>query len=58
MDVCEAEIFLETHRRMYDNGWRLADPDSKTGGKQYLMPNKAEDRRRVLEILRAGRKAG
>lgn len=58
MTVCEAEIFLETHRRLYDSGMRLADPDSKTGGKQYLMSNRAEERLRVLNILRSGRKAG
>lgn len=55
MDVCDAETFLETHRRLYDRGFRLADPDSKTGGSQYLMPTKAEMRQRVLAILRSGR---
>ena len=58
MTVCEAEIFLETHRRLYDRGFRLADPDAKSGGRQFLGSNRAEERLRVLRILREGRKAG
>jgi len=58
MPVCEAETYLETHRRLYDRGFRLADPDNKSGGRQALTSNRREDRERVLRILRAGRAAG
>jgi len=36
MHVCEAEVMLKVHRQMYDRGWRLADPDAKTGGPDII----------------------
>jgi hypothetical protein len=53
MDVCEAESFMETNRRLYDKGWRLADPDARSGGRQHLQSNRTEIRQQVLEILRS-----
>lgn len=32
MNVCEAEVMLSVHRRAYQNGFRLVDPDKKNGG--------------------------
>jgi hypothetical protein len=52
MSYCEAEILLETNRRLYDRGWRMADPDRKDGGKQFLMPIPLEEKLKVLSILR------
>lgn len=50
MSVCEAEIFMMTNRKAYDAGFRLADPDAKSGGPD-LIPRVATDHR--LEIIRA-----
>jgi hypothetical protein len=36
MHVCEAEIMLTLHRKAYDNGFRLVDPDSKNGGRGII----------------------
>lgn len=55
MDPCEAQVMLETHRKMYDAGFRLADPDDVAGGRQFVSSNRAETRRQVLDILRNGR---
>jgi hypothetical protein len=53
--VCEAQIMLTFHRQAYDNGFRLADPDSKTGGRDHLLSSRIEVRKRVLQTLRMGR---
>lgn len=55
MSPCEAQIMLTFHRQAYDNGFRLADPDSKTGGREILMSSRLEERKRVLQTLRMGR---
>jgi len=36
MSVCEAEIMLEFTRKAVDAGFRLADPDSATGGPDII----------------------
>ena len=36
MGLCEAEIMLEFHRSAYKAGFRLSDPDSKTGGPDII----------------------
>jgi hypothetical protein len=36
MSPCEAEIMLDFHRKAYDAGFRLADPDVKTGGPDLI----------------------
>lgn len=56
MDVCEAEVFMETNRRLYDAGMRMTDPDAQSGGRQLIQSNRADTRRQVLEILRNARK--
>lgn len=56
--VCEAQIMLTFHRQAYDNGFRLVDPDSKTGGRDHLLSSRVEERQRVLQALRLGRVKG
>jgi len=53
--VCEAQIMLTFYRQAYDNGFRLTDPDSATGGRDILLSNRLEERKRVLSALRMGR---
>lgn len=36
MTVCEAEILLTTHRRMYEKGLRMTDPDHRHGGPDLI----------------------
>jgi hypothetical protein len=43
MNVCEAEVKLRTDQRMYDAGFRMADPDSRTGGAQVINRLTVED---------------
>ena len=43
MSVCDAETILSVHRRMYDAGFRMADPDSRTGGPDMIKRTSAED---------------
>ena len=55
MSVCEAHTFLEVSRRAYDAGFRLTDPDARTGGRNLLLSARIEERSKVLNILRSGR---
>lgn len=44
MTPCSAEIFLGITRRMYDAGFRMADPDDrKGGGHQLITRSSVED---------------
>ncbi len=52
MDICEAEILLRTHRQLYDNGFRLHDPDDRYGGKDFIPRVAGEHRARTLRMLR------
>jgi hypothetical protein len=36
MNVCEAEAILKIHRQAYLNGYRMHDPDSKSGGADII----------------------
>lgn len=38
MGYCEAETYLQFHRKAYDNGFRLTDPEAKNGGKELISP--------------------
>ena|ERR1700749_453281 len=51
MTHCEAETVLMMHRKLYDTGFRMPDPDRKDGGKQPIMPIAREDRRRLIATL-------
>lgn len=42
MNVCEAEAFLKFNRQAYLSGYRLADPDKKSGGPD-LIPRIGSD---------------
>lgn len=50
----EAQVFLDFNRLAYDAGFRLADPDDRSGGKELIMPVANEDTFRFMNIL--GRK--
>jgi hypothetical protein len=53
MDICDAQIFLETQRRAYDAGMRQTDPDAPKGAaKQLIRPVTFEDRLKVLAVYR------
>lgn len=43
MNECEAEVMLNTARKLYDNGMRMADPDHKHGGYDLITRLTAED---------------
>lgn len=51
MNPCRAESYLSTHRRLYDAGFRLADPDSKTGGPDVIPRSTNEDQARQMALL-------
>jgi hypothetical protein len=51
MSVCEAQIYLAFNRQAYDNGFRMADPDSKTGGRDLILSNRVETRISALRAL-------
>lgn len=38
----EAAVWLEYHRRAYDHGFRLPDPDASSGGPDLVMPSPRE----------------
>jgi hypothetical protein len=52
MSVCSAESFLSTHRKLYDAGFRLADPDASHGGRQVIPRLTNEDQARQMRSLR------
>jgi hypothetical protein len=52
MTECEAEVVLAMHRKLYDNGFRMPDPDRKDGGKQPIMPIARERRLALAEFDR------
>lgn len=43
MDTNAAYVVLMYHRMAYDAGFRLPDPDSRSGGRHNLMPLPKED---------------
>lgn len=43
MNACEAEVFMKTARNLYDKGLRMADPDSRHGGRDVIMRTSVED---------------
>lgn len=49
MTHCEAEVVLAMHRKLYDNGFRMPDPDRKDGGKQPIMPVVQRDRVKAIQ---------
>lgn len=51
MGVCEAELQLRTHRQLFDNGARMADPDHVRGGPDLITRIAGEHRARILKML-------
>src|ERR1700753_1518319 len=49
-----ADSFLNTHRRMYDKGIRLADPNHSHGGRDMIMRASEEDQKNQLRALFVG----
>lgn len=43
MKYCDAEVMLDVHRRMYDAGLRMTDPDHKHGGMDVIKRVTVED---------------
>lgn len=43
MNACEAQVMLNTARRLYDAGFRLVDPDDVNGGKEVIKRLRVED---------------
>jgi len=52
MSPCEAESFIAMHRKMYDAGMRLTDPDHQNGGRDLIPALTAEDFRRQYAALK------
>jgi hypothetical protein len=57
MSVCDAEIFLNIQRRLYDKGIRMADPDDRHGGKELIKRASVEDMRSLMRSVERGGKA-
>jgi hypothetical protein len=51
MPVCEAEMILSFHRKAYDAGHRLVDPDRKDGGRSHILPRTMADMNRAIAAL-------
>lgn len=43
MNVCDAEIYLGSLRKLYDAGFRLTDPDNRHGGPDVIKRITRED---------------
>ncbi len=52
MNACSAESYLALHRKMYDAGMRLTDPDARGGGGDLLRRITRRDRSAQLARLR------
>jgi hypothetical protein len=52
MNACSAESYLALHRKMYDAGIRLVDPDAAKGGGDVLRRITRRDRSAQLARLR------
>jgi hypothetical protein len=37
MGICEAQAFLDFHRKAYDAGFRLVDPEHRAGGRELIV---------------------
>lgn len=56
MTWCQAEAFLKGVRSMYNAGFRLTDPDHRSGGRSVITRTTTEDQRSLLNaITRGGR---
>jgi hypothetical protein len=44
MGYCEAQVFIDFHRKAYDAGFRLADPEHRTGGREIIVRGRAMEK--------------
>jgi hypothetical protein len=51
LSVCEAASFLRISRMAHDNGFRLADPEHRAGGRSLISRLTIEDQRRQTSAL-------
>ena len=54
MNVCEAEVVLRTARTLYNNGFRVADPDHRHGGVDVIKRLTIEDQRMAARGIVTG----
>lgn len=54
MSPTDAAVFLDTNRRLYDKGVRLADPEHNSGGRDLIKRTSREDQRNQLRALFKG----
>lgn len=54
MFVCDAEVMLSVHRRMYDAGLRMTDPDHKHGGPDLITRVTSEDQMALMQGVATG----
>jgi len=52
MTACEAETLIRFHRQAYDNGFRLADPDRRDGGRSHILPNNIRGMNQAIRNLK------
>ena len=48
MGICEAQTLLNFHRKAYDAGFRLADPDAKSGGRDLIVRGRSPQKKAQL----------
>lgn len=51
MSVCSAESYLAFHRKAYDAGMRLTDPDDRRGGRDLIPRLTSRDQARQVAAL-------
>ena len=57
MGICEAEMFLEFHRKAYDAGFRLVDPEHPKGGREIILRGRPQERvAEMLDLLNRNRR--
>lgn len=54
LSVCDAEALLSMHRRMYDAGVRLVDPDHRAGGREVIRRVTREDMKAQIRTIATG----
>lgn len=52
MNACQAESYLQVHRKLYEAGFRLADRDAPHGGRQVIPRLTREAQGALMATLR------